>query len=200
MRQIRVGPMANFAYVLRNEEQGVAAVVDPGFDAEAILSECAGAAVEYVLITHGHPDHVQDAALIRERTGARIVAARASAVEKQIAADDGDILPFGTDSVRVVATPGHQADALCFVVPPYVATGDTLFVGECGRADLPGSDARELWRSLLVTLRSLDPNLIVLPGHDYGPRPTSTLAREFAENYTLRQRTEAEFVRFVLSP
>jgi hydroxyacylglutathione hydrolase len=86
-----------------------------------------------------------------------------------------------------------------YVFEGQVATGDTLFVGECGRTDLPGGDPAQLWDSLQHRLLALDDALVVLPGHDYGPTPTSTIGRERAENYTLQPRTKEEFVRFMRS-
>ena len=78
-----------------------------------------------------------------------------------------------------------------------VATGDTLFVGECGRTDLPGGDPTQMYDSLLRRVVALDDALVVLPGHDYGVTPTSTIAREKKENYTLQPRTLEEFLRFL---
>jgi hydroxyacylglutathione hydrolase len=78
-----------------------------------------------------------------------------------------------------------------------VATGDTLFVGECGRTDLPGGDPAQMYDSLLRRVVALDDALVVLPGHDYGPTPTSTIGQEKRENYTLKPRSKEEFVRFL---
>jgi len=78
-----------------------------------------------------------------------------------------------------------------------VATGDTLFVGECGRTDLPGGNPAELYDSLQHRLLTLDDALVVLPGHDYGTTPTSSIGRERKENYTLQPRTLEQFLQFM---
>src|SRR5207248_237448 len=119
-------------------------------------------------------------------------------------------------------TPGHRFDSVCYVVDArsdsegrdaaaepqrggrvtgtHLLTGDTLFVGECGRVDLPGSDPVAMHRSLLTTLAKLPDDLVVLPGHDYGSRPTSTLGEERRTNYTLKSRSLDEFLAFMSEP
>lgn len=199
--QIKVGPMDNFAYLLA-DEAGEGALVDPGFEPERLLAEAArlGIRVGRVLVTHAHPDHVAAVSEIVRATGARVAAHRESPLAPDIPLSDGDVLELGRLRVEARATPGHQPDHLCYIGGGHIFTGDTLFVGECGRTDLPGSDPRAMWRSLHRVLAGLPRDLEVCPGHDYGPTPTSTLEREFRENYTLVPRTEDEFVRFMAEP
>jgi glyoxylase-like metal-dependent hydrolase (beta-lactamase superfamily II) len=100
--------------------------------------------------------------------------------------------------VEVVHTPGHRFDSVCYLVDgTHLLTGDTLFVGECGRVDLPGSDPVAMHRSLTQTLRALPDELIVLPGHDYGATPTSTLGEQKRTNATMQPRSLDEFLDFV---
>lgn len=200
VRQLRLGPVQNFTYILIDEATRQSAVVDPGFEPDKVLLALKGTECGTILLTHGHRDHVAAVPQVKKATGARIVAHAECPVAPDVPVGDGDRIDLGETPLKVVATPGHQPDSVCFVAGGYVLTGDTLFVGECGRADLPGSDPRALWRSLLTVIRALDPALVVLPGHDYGKSPTSTLEREFRENYTLKPRTEEEFVEFVLAP
>ncbi|MCI4329941.1 MAG: MBL fold metallo-hydrolase, partial [Thermoplasmata archaeon] len=96
-----------------------------------------------------------------------------------------------------VHTPGHTKDSVLYIFEGQVATGDTLFVGECGRTDLPGGDPSEMYDSLLGRVVKLDDGLVVLPGHDYGVTPTSTIGREKKENYTLQPRTREQFLKFL---
>ena len=79
-------------------------------------------------------------------------------------------------------------------------TGDTLFVGECGRTDLPGSNPREMHHSLFKVLAAVPDSAAVWPGHDYGPRPSSTMGAERRENYVLAPRSLEEFVAFMAEP
>lgn len=201
--------MRNFVYHLHDGASAEAMLVDPGFDAARILRLASGAAapVTHVFVTHGHPDHVGALAEVCRATGARVLAHRSSDVPGvDHALDDGDEVQVGALRVKAVHTPGHRFDSVCYLVgdgqgaPTHVLTGDTLFVGECGRTDLPGSDVRAMHRSLLSTLRALPDDLIVLPGHDYGPTPTSTLGAQKRTNYTMQPRTLDEFVAFMATP
>jgi glyoxylase-like metal-dependent hydrolase (beta-lactamase superfamily II) len=78
-----------------------------------------------------------------------------------------------------------------------VFTGDTLFVGNCGRVDLPGSNPNEMYTSLFEKVAKLDESLTVYPGHDYGSRPTSTIGQEKRTNYVLRPKSMQEFLEFM---
>jgi glyoxylase-like metal-dependent hydrolase (beta-lactamase superfamily II) len=79
-------------------------------------------------------------------------------------------------------------------------TGDTLFVGECGRTDLPGGDPKSLYASFFDKLLKLDDAVVVYPGHDYGAKPSSTIGEERMYNYVLQPRSLGEFISFMRSP
>jgi hydroxyacylglutathione hydrolase len=199
VRQLPLGPMANFGYLVADPAAGVAAAIDPSFDGRPLQAEVERLRVRlsYVLLTHGHPDHVGDAERLARAAGAKVAAHRLSGVRKDVALEDGTVLELGGVAVRVLHTPGHTPDSCCFLAGGALFTGDTLFVGECGRVDLPGSSIEAMHDSLLRILRGLPDELIVYPGHDYGRAPTSTLGQEKASNYTLRPRTLEEFRRFM---
>ena len=78
-----------------------------------------------------------------------------------------------------------------------IFTGDTLFVGNCGRVDLPGGSARELFHSLVDVLAKLDDDLVIYSGHNYGSSPTSTIQKEKQTNFVMQNRTEEEFVNLM---
>jgi hydroxyacylglutathione hydrolase len=95
-------------------------------------------------------------------------------------------------------TPGHSKDSMCLLLDDYlIFTGDTLFVGNCGRVDLPGSDAKEMYYSLFNRLAKLDEKLIIYPGHNYGSTSTSTIGHEKKTNYVLQPRSKQEFLEFI---
>jgi hydroxyacylglutathione hydrolase len=79
-------------------------------------------------------------------------------------------------------------------------TGDTLFIGECGRTDLPGGNPKDMYNSLFNKILKLDDNIEVYSGHDYGAYPYSTIGRERKTNYTLEPRTLEEFIEFMKEP
>jgi hydroxyacylglutathione hydrolase len=197
--QFRVGPYLNFTYLVATEEGGEGVVIDPSFGIEPVLEgiDRRRVKVRYILNTHSHQDHYAGNQDVRQRTGAKVVAHRLAPLQQDVSVDDGDAISAGRLKVSVLHTPGHTKDSVLYLFEGNVATGDTLFVGECGRTDLPGGDPSEMYDSLLHRVLALDDALVVLPGHDYGATPTSTIGRERAENYTLRPRTREEFIRFL---
>jgi hydroxyacylglutathione hydrolase len=197
--QFRIGPYLNFTYLVAEAPGGAGVVIDPSYGIDPVLAaiDARSVRVQYILNTHSHTDHVIGNRDVRERTGAKVVAHRVAPLDPDLPVDDGDRFKAGRLAFEVVHTPGHTKDSVLYVFEGNVATGDTLFVGECGRTDLPGGDPSEMYDSLQRRVLALDDALVVLPGHDYGPTPTSTIGRERAENYTLEPRTKAEFLRFM---
>ena len=110
---------------------------------------------------------------------------------------DGDTIKLNGTKIEVIYTPGHTPDSICLIAGNKLLTGDTLFVGECGRTDLPGGDSGSLYDSLFKKIIPLDNSLEVYPGHDYGLKPDSTLGFEKEHNYVLKPRTREEFMRFM---
>ncbi len=200
--QIPVGHMANFTYIIADDgETDEAAVIDPSWDLDKVFDALKknGWTAKYVINTHSHFDHVLGNEQIAKVTGAKIVQHKASELERDIEVQEGDMIKVGNDiSLRVLHTPGHSKDSICLVLDDkLVFTGDTLFVGNCGRTDLPGSDPAEMYDSLFGKVAKLDENLVVYPGHDYGQKPTSTIGHEKKFNYVLFPRTKQEFLEFM---
>lgn len=192
--------MLNFSYIIYDGDEAV--VVDTSFGAETIHSELTRRRLKlkYILSTHHHFDHVKENEQLAALTGAKIAAHRASPIKKDIELNHGDILSVGDKSVGVIHTPGHTQDSVCYTAANAIFTGDTLFVGECGRVDLPGGSAEEMYRTLFERLSGLRDDTIIYPGHDYGETPTSTWGAEKHTNYVLRPRTLSEFLEFMNSP
>ena len=197
--QFRVGPYLNFTYLVAEAEGGDAVVIDPSYGIDPVLERIDDrhVKVRYILNTHSHQDHCAGNQEVRDRTGAKVVAHRVAPLQQDLSVEDGDEFTSGRLKFRVVHTPGHTKDSVLYLFEGQVATGDTLFVGECGRTDLPGGDPSEMYDSLMHRVLELEDALVVLPGHDYGPTPTSTIGREREENYTLQPRTREEFLRFL---
>jgi glyoxylase-like metal-dependent hydrolase (beta-lactamase superfamily II) len=192
----------NFAYIIGDETTGDAAVVDPGYGLDKILQQIRqlNVSVKYIINTHSHGDHTSGNAKLKEKTRAKIVAHAKSPRPKDIAVKDQDTLRLGKLIVRVIHTPGHTPDGICLLVDNKLITGDTLFVGECGRTDLPGSSAEDMYHSLFEKILTLDDNVEVYPGHNYGNKPSSTIGHERKTNYTLEKRTLEEFIEFMSEP
>jgi hydroxyacylglutathione hydrolase len=199
--QIAVGQMANFTYIVADEKSGEAAVIDPSWDLDKIFHALKrnGWRAKYVINTHTHFDHVLGNEQMAEVTGAKIVQHKDSQLKKDIAVSDGDTIEIGGSiRLRILHTPGHSKDSICLLLDDqFIFTGDTLFVGNCGRVDLPGSDPKEMYYSLFDRLAKLDEKLILYPGHNYGPTSTSTIGHEKKTNYVLQPRSKQEFLEFI---
>jgi len=192
----------NFSYVIADEDSREAAVVDPGFNSEAIIRflKDNGLTAKYVINTHHHGDHTAGNDEIKSAFDAKIIAHKLSNVPKNIGVADGDIVTVGKIAIKVLHTPGHTPDGICLLTDGKLLTGDTLFVGECGRTDLPGGSAKNMYHSLFHKLMKLDDDIEVYPGHDYGYQKYSTIGKERKENYTLEKRTLEEFIEFMKQP
>jgi len=200
--QIEVGQMANFTYIVADEENGEAAVIDPSWNLDKIFQTLKKKnwRAKYIINTHTHFDHVIGNEQVVEITGAKIVQHKNSQLDKDIAVSDGDMIEIGRIKLRVLHTPGHSKDSVCLLYDDqFILTGDTLFVGNCGRVDLPGSDPIEMYYSLFDRLAKLDEKLIVYPGHNYGPTSISTIGHEKKTNYVFKPRSKQEFLELMIA-
>jgi hydroxyacylglutathione hydrolase len=198
--QIPVGQMANFTYIMADENKGEAAIIDPSWNLEKIFDALKKNKwkARYIINTHSHFDHVLGNGQVAKITGAQIVQHKNSQLVKQISVSEGNIVQIGDIPIKILHTPGHSPDSICLIVDRHlVFTGDTLFVGNCGRVDLPGSNPKEMYTSLFEKVAKLDESLTVYPGHDYGSRPASTIGQEKRTNYVLRPRSMQEFLEFM---
>ena len=191
----------NFSYVIADEDTRESAVVDPSFNVDAIvrLVKNEKLIVKYVIDTHSHFDHTAGNEEIKSVFDAKVVAHKLADIDKDISVDDEDTLMVGKIAVHVIYTPGHTQDGICLLVDGKLLTGDTLFVGECGRTDMPGASSRDMYNSLFNKLMKLDDSVEVYPGHDYGSLPYSTIGLEKKTNYVLEKRTLDEFIAFMRS-
>ncbi len=193
----------NFSYILADDTTREAAVVDSSFNSGEItrILKAENLTLKYIINTHGHSDHTAGNQELRSTFGARIVAHKLSKINANVKVDDGEIIRIGSIQVKVIHTPGHTPDGICLLVDNQkLLTGDTLFVGECGRTDMPGGNSKSMYDSLFYKILKLNDDLEVYPGHDYGPKPFSTIGEEKQSNYTLKPRSLAEFIEFMNQP
>jgi glyoxylase-like metal-dependent hydrolase (beta-lactamase superfamily II) len=193
----------NFSYIIADDTTREAAVVDPSFNASEIIRilKAENLTLRYIINTHGHFDHTAGNEELHSIFGAKTVAHKLSRTNADVAVDDGDVIRIGNVSIKVIYTPGHTPDSICLLVDKKkLLTGDTLFVGECGRTDLPGGSSRSMYDSLFNKLLKLSGDVEVYPGHDYGSKPSSTIGEEKRSNYTLQPRSLAEFIEFMKQP
>ena len=201
-KQVPVGTFQNFSYVIGDEETKTAAIIDPAWEVNTLLKLCdeLGLKVAYVVNTHSHHDHIEGNEAVVKHTRAKVVAHERAPIRKDVGVNDGDTIDIGSLKMKVIYTPGHCPDGICLLTDGKLMTGDLLFVGECGRTDLTGGSASEMYESLFKKILPLDDSIEVYPGHDYGSKPSSTIGSERKNNYTLKPRTREEFVKFMAEP
>lgn len=203
VRQLVVGSMGVCCYLAICAKTRKAVVIDPGGDEKKILAliHTENATVEYIINTHGHPDHDCGNRTLKEATGALIVIHEADAEffskpevqsyfsvlglpaspPPDIKVKDGDFISFGEEKLKVIHTPGHTPGGMCLYSSPYLFTGDTLFVGGVGRTDFPGGDTKALVSAIRTKILTLPGETVVWPGHGYGG-DSSTIATEARTN------------------
>ena len=199
VHQIQVGNMQNFTYVVEDEKTGEAIIVDPSWDLIEIelIIKRNDLKIKYIVNTHHHFDHTLGNEGMADSTNAKIIQHEASELKHDISVKDGGVIEFGASKLTVYHTPGHSKDSMCLIGDGKIFSGDTLFVGNCGRVDLPGGSAKELYHSLFDVLYSLDDNLVLYPGHNYGHVETSTIGQEKITNLVMQKRTEKEFIEMM---
>jgi len=196
VHQIQVGNMQNFTYIVEDDDTNEGIVLDPSWDLDQIEQVITrhDLKIKYIVNTHHHFDHTLGNEALAKSTGAKIIQHEASELQNDITVKDGDVINFGNSELRVLHTPGHSKDSICLIGDGKIFSGDTLFVGNCGRIDLPGGSAKELYHSLFDVLYHLDETLILYPGHNYGTSATSTIGKEKTTNLVMQKRTEKEFL------
>ena len=203
VKQMQVGQMAVFAYLVGDPITGDALVIDPADNTQEIIAEAQKnkLRINYIINTHGHVDHIGGNAEMQKLTGAKIIVHKDDAImltstpammlkmfgAKQsppadILVKDGDIISVGNIALKVIHTPGHSPGGMCLYVHGYVFSGDTLFVEAVGRTDLPGGSWQVMYKSIQERLFSLPDDTKVMPGHNYGRTPTSTIGHEKKNN------------------
>ncbi len=203
LERFALGALWTNGYLLY-DGSGTGFFVDPGGDPEEVISaiEDKRIRLEYILLTHGHADHIAGVGKLRVKAGRGVlihrddasmlfspeynlsafVGERLSAAPAEGVFSDGDVFSIGDISIKIIHTPGHTRGSSCFLVEeaggsPILLSGDTLFAGGVGRSDLPGGDERVLLASL-EKLKDLPDNMKVFPGHG----PGTTIGEERRSN------------------
>ncbi len=206
IEQIQVGPMENFAYLVGCRETREVAVVDPAWDIKSLMDIVAERDYKLTaaLATHYHPDHcggsmgqhsVSGVAELMEVNPVKVYANKleADGLKKVTGISDndiartesGDTLKVGNIEIEFLHTPGHTPGSQCFRIKHTLVSGDTLFIQGCGRVDLPGSDADDMYHSLRK-LAELPEDTLLLPGHNYGDVPHATMEETKRTNVFMR--------------
>ncbi len=178
------GAMDNNCYLIVDEKTNKSALVDCTEYSEKMMKFIGDTKLEYILLTHGHCDHIAGAMGIKEKYNAKIVISSADEpmlhssrlslavfiggeqnnVDADIIVGDEDLLSLGDINIKVMATPGHTKGSVCYICENAVFSGDTLFYCSCGRTDFPSGSVEEMMSSL-KKLSNLDGDYNVYPGH-----------------------------------
>ncbi|HEU5189657.1 MAG TPA: MBL fold metallo-hydrolase [Methylomirabilota bacterium] len=216
IKQLELGPMQNFVYLIGDSLTRQCVVVDPAWEIDAIVDEAAADGMEITgaLVTHTHQDHVgghlfgHDIPGVAELLGkvkARVYVHKAEREFLRGLSSDvtkvegGDTIQVGRFPLTFIHTPGHTPGSQCFLVDGRLVSGDTLFIRSCGRTDLPGSDPKEMYTSLTQRLGALPDETVVLPGHNYGGSHT-TIGAEKRQNPMMRFASMTDFLRAMGRP
>ena len=203
IRQKEMGPMENFVYLIGDKETKQAVIVDPGWDADAIIkmAEDEGYKITDILVSHFHFDHTNALAPLLKKIDVKVHLNKAEVPYLKVgegnlhAVESGDILTLGKTNIRFIHTPGHTPGSQCFHVDDNLISGDTLFINGCGRCDLPGSNPEQMYESLHTKLMKLKDETILYPGHNYAATPTSTIAEEKKNNPYMIRESLQDFLR-----
>lgn len=219
LKQLPLGPMQNFVYLIGDTETRQAVAVDPAWDIDAILKvlEADDMTLTGALITHFHPDHIGGDLMGHHIQGPVELLERGAKIKVYVHKEEADYVPrvcslsrtdltlceggdelvLGAQRIRFLHTPGHTPGSQCFMVDHNLVSGDTLFVGGCGRVDLPGSDPAQMYDSLVNKLKRLPEDTVLFPGHNYADRPVSTIGDEKRRNMYLRFDRLEDFLRLM---
>lgn len=181
--------MGNFVYLVGDKKKKECAIVDPAWDVDAVLKEAEKDGMKVVagILTHTHFDHCNGVEGLIQKTGVKVYVHENESKylkgvkEHLVETKEGSKFQIGELEMTFLHTPGHTVGAQCILVGDKIITGDTLFVGACGRSDLPGGNEKKLAQSL-KRLGSLDESLQVFPGHSYGEADSSTIGNEKRTN------------------
>ncbi len=216
LKQLLLGPMQNFVYLVGDRATREAVAIDPAWDIDRLLHVLAedDMTLTGALITHFHPDHIGGDLMGHHIEGPKELLERGQKIKVYVdkrdadyvprvcglsksdlsLSDSGDEIGVGELRIRFLHTPGHTPGSQCFLVGDNLISGDTLFIGSCGRVDLPGSDPAQMYDSLVNKLRALPDRTVLYPGHDYADHPRSTIGEEKQRNLCLRFNRLEDFL------
>ena len=202
LEQFELGPMENFLYFLGDPKTQEIAIIDPAWDVDYLRSHAQkqNLKITAILLTHGHPDHVNgidgllsthNIPVYISQHEAPMYTPRCKNLKK---IKPNEKFRIGSLEIECIHTPGHTPGCQCFLAQGHLIAGDTLFIDGCGRCDLPGGNAKVMYHSLYQIIMKLPDETTVYPGHNYGPLPYATLGEQKKTNPYLKCYSLEEFL------
>jgi hydroxyacylglutathione hydrolase len=196
---LKLGPMDNIIYLVHDNKN--VAIVDPAWEVDKILAFTNSKKLKItdILLTHGHPDHVNGVDELSSKCNAKIHIHKDENkfwnfnFTNTELHEDGDIIYLGETPIKIIHTSGHTPGSICYHIGNKLLTGDTLFVDGCGRCDLPGGEIKQMYDSL-HKLATLPAETQIFPGHHYSENLTATIAEQLKSNPYMRCNSYADFV------
>ena len=204
LKQMEIGPMENFVYLIGSKKTREIFVVDPAWQVDTVLRTAReeDLKIKGALISHYHFDHTNGIEELLEAVDCPISVNKNDMAYLDFShdnikpVDNGHKLKLGDMQIECMHTPGHTPGSQCFLCDGHLVSGDTLFINACGRTDLPGGDPEQLYYSLTQKLMKLDDATVLCPGHNYADRPTATMADQKKNNPYLICDSLQNFLRF----
>jgi hydroxyacylglutathione hydrolase len=202
LEQFELGAMANYVYFIGCSETREVAIVDPGWDMTFLFKEATkkGYKITAVLLTHGHPDHIEGLEALLKRFDVPVYLSEQEAeffmpeCKNLQLTKDHEIISVGKIQIECLHTPGHTSGCQCYHIDNILLTGDVLFVDSCGRCDLPGGSSKAMYDSLYNIILKLPDATVIYPGHRYGRKSFATLCELKTTNLYLTCKSLDEFI------
>jgi len=192
---------STLTYLIADMNAKQAVLIDPvteNIDDYLLVINAHHLTLLYSLETHVHADHITGGGILKSMTSAKTgvsIGCDASAADMQLR--DNDLITFGSEQIKVIATPGHTAGSVSFMWQDRIFTGDSLLINGCGRTDFQSGDAGKLYDCITTKLFALADETLVYPGHDYSGRRVSSIAQEKLINPRLANKSRDEFIHIM---
>ncbi len=204
LKQLELGPMENFVYLVGSKKTREVFVVDPAWQVDTVLriAKEENLKITGALISHYHFDHTNGIEELLQAVDVPVYVNKNDIpymdVKKDVLkpVDAGTKVKTGDIEIEMVHTPGHTPGSQCFHVRGHLISGDTLFINACGRTDLPGGDASQMYRSLTQTLMKMEDSTVLCPGHNYSDKPVTTMGEQKKHNPYLMCDSLENFLKF----
>ena len=204
LKQMELGPIENFVYLIGSAKTREVFVVDPAWQADTILrvAKEEDLKIKGVLVSHYHFDHTNGIEELLESADVPVYVNKKDASYLGFSSDnvktvgDNESLKVWNIDIRCIHSPGHTPGSQCFHVRDRLISGDTLFINACGRCDLPGGDAKEMYATLTQKLMKFDDSTVLCPGHNYAEKPTATMGEQKKTNPYLLCESLENFLKF----